>query len=182
MTEPVDEFLMHYGVKGMRWGKRGTREKPKAVTESRSVELKNGSKLQLEGQKTPLPAKLIAAMSPKFAHRINNSFNYSLKSPDGKKVGDLYLYKKKPDEMNVVWVEVDKKARGQGYASGAINATVELAKQQGLKKVTLEVPGNSPDARHIYEKAGFKVMKEPSKFEAKMDSVWGGLTEMQLDL
>jgi ribosomal protein S18 acetylase RimI-like enzyme len=48
--------------------------------------------------------------------------------------------------------------------------------------VTLEVPGNSPDARHIYTKLGFKVVKEATAKEIKNDPVWGGLTDMKLDL
>lgn len=182
MTQTSEEFLAHYGVKGMRWGKRKDREKAKEFTASRSIKLKSGDTLELQGLKTPMPARMIAAMSPSFAAKLNKSHNYALKSPDGKKVGDLYLHQKGPNELNVVWIEVDKKERGKGYAQGAIKSSIEMAKEQGLTKVTLEVPGNSPDARHVYEKAGFKVMKEPSLFEKKMDSVWGGLTEMQLDL
>jgi ribosomal protein S18 acetylase RimI-like enzyme len=183
MAEPVDDFLAHYGVKGMRWGKhtRGDtqpREKAKKYTETRSIKLKNGQSLELSGQKTPLPAKLIAAISPKFAKKLNDSHNFKLKSQDGKTVGEMYIYKKKPDEMNVVWVEVEEKHRGQGYASGAMQGAIDIARQQGLKKVTLEVPGISPDARHIYEKLGFKAGEQISS----SNDMWGGLTEMQKDL
>lgn len=182
MTETVDDFLEHYGVKGMRWGKRSSdsapREKAKKFTETRSVKLKNGQSLELSGQKTPLPARLIAAISPKFAKKLNESHNFKLKSQDGKTVGEMFIYKKKPDEMNVVWVEVDEKQRGQGYATAAMQGAVEMARQQGLKKITLEVPGDSPDARHVYEKLGFKAGKQISS----SNDMWGGLTEMQKDL
>jgi ribosomal protein S18 acetylase RimI-like enzyme len=182
MTQTPEEFLAHYGVKGMRWGKHRIKSEPsvkaKKQTESRSIKLRNGSKLELAGQKTPLLARTLAALSPKMAKRINDSENFTLKSPSGEKVGDMFLYKKKADEMNVVWVEVKEKHRGQGYASGAMRAAVEMAKQQGLKKVTLEVPGASPDARHIYEKMGFKTGKQITS----SNDMWGGLTEMQLDL
>ncbi|QPX62474.1 acetyltransferase [Arthrobacter phage Truckee] len=183
--EEVDDFLAHYGVKGMRWGKRKDskpREKANLYTASRSTTMKNGMQLELEGRKNPLPSRLIAAMSPSFAKRLNESHAFKLKSPDGKHIGDLHLDQKSPTELNVVWLEVKKKERGQGYAQGAMQASIEMAKEMGMKKVTLEVPGFSPDARHVYEKAGFKVMKEPSLFERKTDTIWGGLTEMQLDL
>ena len=44
--------------------------------------------------------------------------------------------------------------------------------------MTLEVPGNSPDARHIYEKIGFVAGEQISD----EDDIWGGLTKMRLDL
>lgn len=177
MTDPVDDFLIHYGVKGMKWGKHSG-VKTKKVTESRDITLKNGSKLELSGDKTPLPARVLSAMIPALRRRINASDNFTLKNAKGKKVGNLFLHKKAADELNVVWVEVKDKHKGQGIATGAINAAIDMAKQDGLKKVTLEVPGASPDARHIYEKLGFKAGKQITPD----NDMWGGLTEMQLDL
>jgi hypothetical protein len=56
-----------------------------------------------------------------------------------------------------------------------MKAARDFGKQQNFEKMTLEVPGNSPDARHIYEKLGFKVTKEADD----TDDFWGGLTEME---
>lgn len=47
-----------------------------------------------------------------------------------------------------------------------------------MKQLTLEVPGISPDARHIYEKQGFEVVGQISD----EDDVWGGLTSMKKNL
>ncbi|WGH21700.1 acetyltransferase [Arthrobacter phage Inked] len=170
MTQTSEEFLAHYGVKGMKWGKR--------ATESRSTTLKSGAKLELEGEKTPLPARVLSAMIPALRRRIDASDNFTLKNAKGEKVGNMFLWKKKSDELNVVWVEVKDKHKGQGIATGAMRAAIDMAKQEGLKKVTLEVPGSSPDARHIYEKLGFKAGKQITPD----NDMWGGLTEMQLDL
>lgn len=55
--------------------------------------------------------------------------------------------------------------------------TIKTSKKNGNKQITLEVPGNSPDARHIYEKNGFVAGKSISE-----DDVWGGLTKMKRKL
>jgi ribosomal protein S18 acetylase RimI-like enzyme len=117
-------------------------------------------------------------MIPALRRRIDASDNFTLKNAKGEKVGNMFLWKKKSDELNVVWVEVKDKHKGQGIATGAMRAAIDMAKQEGLKKVTLEVPGSSPDARHIYEKLGFKAGKQITPD----NDMWGGLTEMQLDL
>jgi len=170
----------------MKWGVRRSDDKSskpqiKEKTESRSVKLKNGDTLTLSGDHTPAMGKLIARISSKARERINNSSNFTIKDPAGKNIGEMSLYRESKDSLNVVWVGVDKSTRGKGYASAAMKSAVSLAKEQGLKKVTLEVPGNSPDARHIYEKMGFKEVHTPPHLKA-WDPVWGGLTNMELSL
>lgn len=181
--------VKHYGIKGMHWGVRkdsssGGASKPakpeiKRATDSIAVKLNNGKTLHMSGDKTPALARFIARMSPGFRKNVNNASNYTLKDENGKRVGEMSLFKESKTSLNVVWVGVDKSHRGQGYASAAMRAAVDLAKKQKLDTVTLEVPGNSPDARHIYEKMGFK--EDPSK-STHDDPVWGGLTAMELNL
>lgn len=65
------------------------------------------------------------------------------------------LQKKSPGEVNIVWVEIDQKYRGKGYSQSVLEEIIKFAKSSGYKKMTLEVPGISPNARHIYEKLGF---------------------------
>lgn len=108
--------------------------------------------------------------------------NYQEKSPwyeiyvDGERVGDIQPSEKSPGEVNIVWVEIDQKYRGKGYSQSVLEEIIKFAKSSGYKKMTLEVPGISPNARHIYEKLGFK----PGK--SLKAGIWGDLTEMQLDL
>ena len=47
-----------------------------------------------------------------------------------------------------------------------------------MEQVTLEVPGTSPNARHIYEKLVFEAVEVISD----EDDAWGGLTRMKLKL
>jgi ribosomal protein S18 acetylase RimI-like enzyme len=100
----------------------------------------------------------------------------TIKDKTGKPVGNAQFWKKNDDELYLNWITIKKDSRGQGYASAALKTAEQFGKKQGFKKMTLEVPGNAPDARHIYERMGFKVVKEeldPS------DPVWGGLTSME---
>lgn len=60
-----------------------------------------------------------------------------------------------------------------------MKAVAKYAKSTGCKQVTLEVPGISPNARHIYEKIGFKPTGETL---GERGDMWDGLTKMRLDL
>ena len=82
-----------------------------------------------------------------------------------------------PDEAYINWISVKNKFEGHKIAQRVLRKILELLKELGYKKVTLEVPGNSPNARHIYEKLGFKKIKYLGD-----DPMWGGLTSMELDL
>ena len=74
-----------------------------------------------------------------------------------------------------MWIGVNRKSRGQGVAQACFKGVSDFAKAEGFKRMTLEVPGISPDARHIYEKFGFK---EVGKTDGA-DDFWGGLTIME---
>ena len=175
MSSNLDDIIEHYGVKGMKWG---VRKKVETTNTDRVITTKNGSTLRLTKDKTPALAKLISKMSPKVRELLENSENMTIKDSKGKTVGEMQLYKEREDSLNVVWVGVRNKERGKGYASAAMKAAVQFAKDNNMKQVTLEVPGDSPDALHIYEKMGFKKGEQISDD----DDAWGGLTSMTLTL
>lgn len=192
--KPSLDDLVHFGVLGMKWGvhKRradGSRDdgipenslqrtSPNELTRTTST----GEKMTLSKKPTPAMAAFLGRHIPSHGKRMGDSVFLTIHDNQGKKVGDAQVYKKDKDELNLVWLGIDKSARGQGYATQAMKSAAEFGKKQGFKKLTLEVPGNSPDARHIYEKLGFKVLREPSTFEKNTDSVWGGLTTMEYNI
>ncbi|QJD49593.1 acetyltransferase [Gordonia phage Secretariat] len=202
MTE-VDDFLAHYGVKGMKWGVRnsensnvrGTASKPsynerrKARIEALNnremknitVTTKNGETVEMKETKYGKLTTKVAALSKKNFEGAMSYSNFEI-SAGGEKVGDASFSKKSKDELYLQWLGVDDHARGKGYGSACFDAAVKYGQSEGVKKITLEVPGNAPDARHIYEKQGFVVTREATAREKKQDPVWGGLTNMELDL
>ena len=182
------EELYHHGIKGQKWGRRRYQNKDGSLTaEGRKryadsiadtkVYTKKGVEVILRKQPTPLISKIVGKLSKSAQTNAARSdfLNVTL---GGKRVGDLQLYKEDPKSLNVVWVSIDTKYEGNGYGQTVMRAVVDHAKKQNLDRVTLEVPGISPNARHIYESIGFKA----KGLISDEDDAWGGLTAMELDL
>ena len=170
-------YLYHHGVKGMKWGirkKRYEHSDKKFHTERMVIKTKTGETLSITENKTPEFTRALAKVSPKIRNRLEMSKICTIRDKNGKRIGDLDVFKESKDSLNVVWIGVDDANRGKGYATAVMKGVTKFAKSNGLKRITLEVPGNSPDARHIYEKEGFVVGAEITND----DDIWGGLTRM----
>lgn len=195
--------LYHHGIKGQKWGVRRFQNKDGSLTpagekrygdsnlvnqtpkqetkKSNSIDgtkvySKHGVEVSLQKQPTSLIAKAMGKISKKSREYQEKSDFMDVKV-GGKTVGDLQLYREDKKSINVVWVSINEGHEGQGYGKAVMQAVVDHAKKQGLDKVTLEVPGVSPNARHIYESLGFEATKVLSENDA-----WGGLTAMELKL
>lgn len=92
-------------------------------------------------------------------------------------IGSVQFYKVSEDEINISLIEISKKHRGNHYATKVLEWAIKYFKRRGFKELSLEAAGGSPDAIHIYEKLGFKKLKQISEKD-----IWGGLTEMKLKL
>lgn len=186
MTKEYSDFLAHHGVKGQKWGVRRYQNEDGSLTSegkqrysksTDSVKTSNGETLVLERKKAPAIARLLSKVVPAIRNNMENDRQYVIKRNE-KRIGDLEVFRESKDSVNVVWIGIDDKERGRGYASSVMKHVIDRAKKEKMSKVTLEVPGNSPDARHIYEKLGFKNKGRVSD----ENDVWKGLTAMELDL
>ena len=199
-----DRELYHHGIKGQKWGVRRFQNKDGSLTpagekrygdgnpidqapkqetkKSNSIDgtkvySKHGVEVSLQKQPTSLIAKAMAKISKKSREYQEKSDFMDVKV-GGKTVGDLQLYREDKKSINVVWVSINEGHEGQGYGKAVMQAVVDHAKKQGLDRVTLEVPGISPNARHIYESLGF----ESKGLISDENDSWGGLTAMELKL
>jgi DNA-binding MarR family transcriptional regulator/GNAT superfamily N-acetyltransferase len=83
---------------------------------------------------------------------------------DGENVGTVMLVKDKPGVARLRLLLVDPKARGLGLGARLVDECIRFARRAGYKKITLWTHSVLTAARHIYEKAGFKLMRsEPHK-------------------
>ena len=126
-------------------------------------------------------AKFFAKFSPTMRDNLKNCRDYTVKNKEGQAVGEFSTQlMENGDKMYFNWMGVRRKYGGKGYAQSAMRLAIEDARKQGCKYITLEVPTESPNARHIYEKLGFKEIS--NGLITDEDDIWGGLTEMRLDL
>lgn len=192
----TDGELYHHGIKGQKWGVRRYQNPDGSLTaagkkrydvdaivrerEALKINSKTskGSEVMLDHNHTPAFTKFLARHNDKVRELLRNSKSFKIKA-EGKVVGEMDFYKESEDSLNIVWVGISGKHEGQGYGTAAMKGAIQYAKQTGCKQVTLEVPGVSPNARHIYEKLGFKSTGEVLGDD---DDAWGGLTKMRLDL
>ena len=78
---------------------------------------------------------------------------------NGENVGCIMLAKDKPGAARIRLLLVDPKARGLRLGARLVDECLRFARESGYKKITLWTHSVLTAARHIYEKAGFKLMR-----------------------
>ena len=134
------------------------------------------SNLSLKKVKLPFIGKILGKLIKRIRESQKAYLSYEVYY-NNVEVGSIDLHEESETELNIVWVEIKNKYSGRGYAQEVMNWVINFARNLGYKYLSLEVPGNSPNARHIYNKLGFK---ETGRYE--YDDYWGGLTWMKKKL
>jgi GNAT superfamily N-acetyltransferase len=82
---------------------------------------------------------------------------------NGENVGCVMLAKEAPTVARLRLLLVDPKARGLGLGAKLTDECIRFARRAGYKKITLWTHSILTAARHVYAKAGFKLIRSEER-------------------
>lgn len=158
-SKKKNNYLIHYGVLGMKWGVRKAKNKKNTST----IKTKSGETLSITEKKN---GRFIAKNSK---NRKVGTFYLDENAYGRKEVG----INRKDKALHIDWLSVSKKHEGKGYGQAMMKYIDQYAKNKKYDSITSEVVGVSPNMKHILEKNGHK------SYGQVKSELWGDLTVME---
>jgi N-acetylglutamate synthase-like GNAT family acetyltransferase len=94
---------------------------------------------------------------------------------DGEIVGSVFLITHSKTVAQLRLMLVEPKARGLGIGARLVDECIAFAREKGYRKITLWTNSILLAARHIYKKAGFRLVhkeRHPSFGHALVGETW----------
>ena len=104
-----------------------------------------------------LVAEIVATYVQAFDPRSDRCW---IAEKDGQVVGSVFVVRQDETTAKLRLLYVDANARGLGIGHRLVDECLRFARQAGYKKMVLWTNSILIDARRIYEKAGFQLVKE----------------------
>src|SRR5262249_35165738 len=90
---------------------------------------------------------------------------------DGRNVGSVFLVRDSEEVARLRLLLVDPVARGRGLGARLTDECIRFARAQGYRSVTLWTHKVLTAARHIYERAGFRLPSSDARRSFGQDVV-----------
>ena len=124
---------------------------------------------------------LVAEIAARFIQRFDPKRERCwIAERDGEIVGSVFLVKKSQTVAKLRLLLVEPSARGLGIGKRLVGECLRFARQVGYRKIVLWTQSELPAARHIYQEAGFRLMKQEKHRSWGRDDLVSQIWEMKL--